>query len=67
MGFLDKAKSVAVDVTAKAKEGDGDDQAKVELERPYNERGKIAFEPVENNDRTLNGFARCVPNWKSSR
>jgi hypothetical protein len=52
MGFLDKAKSVAVDVTAKAKEGVGDVQAKVELDRAYNELGKVAFELVESNELT---------------
>ena len=52
MGFLDKAKSVAVDVTAKAKGGVEDVQAKVELDRAYNELGKVAFELVESNEIT---------------
>ena len=52
MGFLDNVKATAMEVSAKAKEGVEDVQAKVELDRAYNELGKVAFELVESSEIT---------------
>jgi hypothetical protein len=50
MGFLDKAKSAAEQAAAKAKEGVGDVQNKIELNQTYTELGKTAFELTESGE-----------------
>lgn len=44
MGILDRAKTVAEQATAKAKEGIDDVQARRELGQAYDELGKLAFD-----------------------
>jgi hypothetical protein len=44
LSLLDKAKSVADQATAKAKEGIDDVQARRELGQAYDELGKLAYE-----------------------
>jgi hypothetical protein len=46
MGFLDRAKTVAEQATAKAKEGIDEVQTRRELGQAYDELGKLAFELV---------------------
>jgi hypothetical protein len=44
VGLLDRAKSVAEQATAKAKEGIDEGKTRLELRQAYDELGKLAFE-----------------------
>jgi hypothetical protein len=50
MGFLDKAKAVAEQATAKAKEGVEDVQTKRELGQAYGDLGKATFDLIESGE-----------------
>jgi hypothetical protein len=50
MGFLDKAKTAADQMAARAKEGVDDVQAKRNLTHAYEDLGRTAFQLIEENE-----------------
>jgi hypothetical protein len=50
MGFLDKAKTAADQMAARAKEGVDDVQAKRNLQHAYEDLGRTAFQLIEENE-----------------